>query len=855
MKSKIYNIFTLAMLMRIMYWFYQTPFITTDVSYWGLMARDIANFRYFPIWRYGSSSIGALFSYMVSFISPIFKISIFSLTFAELIFSFLFILSTYYVGKSIWGRKGGIVVLLLVSFAPASLIKSAVFPTGVYNIVLFLGNTMFLLALKIWEGRDENLYYYGLLGFVSGISFWVHFYSICFLIPCIIFILFKKHFKAKPCLMFIILFFAGSLPFWFFNLKNNFFTFRDITLKPVEDILYSEVKDIFSLQLNNMLSVNSLFNISGVLCFIYLIGFVSFCYKLNKDLFKLKESIILFFIIFGVAIITKVRVNPALDIHPSIILYAGFPYALAYFLINLKRKSRIIYTTAFLFVIVLQLGGVLIRSNRVNISKNIALNQLVTHLKFNNIHYICTTRDYAPIINFMADASIVADYYDKYENMPYRFVSEIKQQPAFVLPKKMGRQLMRNLRYVCKCYEKIFIDTYVIFYSFKRPIEEGIELSSYNWHAISNYNNEDAGLAFDRDAGTRWTTHTRQRPDMYFQLDLKDEVILSKVIIYLSRNTLDRAKGLKIEVSSDAKDWKEIVYLKNNMDILLWSGPFMLWANYADRQEYYFKPVKARYIKFSQLGFADDNYWSINEMFVYSPSVKADINYDINKISQYLKGQGPKNIFSDYWLNKNAEVGRNIVFSDNNMIVTDRPFGVEDKFDEYNIDYKKDIVGGFFIYHSLISKYPLAPLSKDNWSGSSNIQQFGAELAFDGNLATRWSTEELQSKGCYFQIDIKEEKLIAGVRLWHMGSPNDWPRGIKVEYLDNNSDWKKIECRKDFTDSLYWTGFNIIIDSSRYYTYVFKPVKTKAVRCVLEECDNRYYWSIHEIDLLTPSSK
>jgi hypothetical protein len=117
-------------------------------------------------------------------------------------------------------------------------------------------------------------------------------------------------------------------------------------------------------------------------------------------------------------------------------------------------------------------------------------------------------------------------------------------------------------------------------------------------------------------------------------------------------------------------------------------------------------------------------------------------------------------------------------------------------------------------------------------------------------METRWTSDKLQEPGFDFRVEFKNIKPVCGVRLWHKGSENDFPVKMRIEYLDRDGAWTQLAYKEDFTNSLYWNGYSITIDSSKCRTYIFDKVDTKSIRCILDEKSN-YYWSIHELELLS----
>lgn len=584
------------------------------------MARRIAAGGFYPVWRYGTSSIGAFFSYVVFFLSPLFPIDKFGIFAAELVFSLLFIIMSYFIGRILFGNAGGLISLVLAVFAPSLPIEAVIYPTGVYNILIGLGSIMFFLAFSI-PGKRDKLFLYSVLGLVGGVSFWVHFYSLCFLIPCILFILInenqRKTIFLRNIFIFILLFVLGGFP-----------AFKNFTLNPLEDITTVYAKSIFSIQ--------------AILFIVYIFVFIYLVYKVGERLFMSKEILLVLFVLFCAVFTARFDVKPLLGIHPAVILYAGFPYILTFFLLKIREKSRYVFFTFLFSIIMLQTAETCLslrHARKENVLRNKSLQDLADYLQRENINFIYTTEELVPVIAFMSNEKIKPAFYAGMVEPDYTDAVDASIQPAIVMPSEKGDEFIKNLRYACDDFKTIRSGEYILFHSFVKPHAGQTEISPVEWSAVSNFNNKDTGMAFDRDMSTRWTTHFQQIPGMYFMLDMGKGIFIDKIILYHGEYIHDIPMGLEIECSNDMQQWERLIYLQDNTSILFWEGMHLFWKSYADcsqdcssllpagskeynRQEYYFKPVKIRYIRFDQLGYkyTSHYYWSIVEVFIYGPT-------------------------------------------------------------------------------------------------------------------------------------------------------------------------------------------------------------------------------------------
>lgn len=864
-KSTFISIIVLGVLLRMLYLLYTPPCVSTDVSLWRLMDDHIIEDGQFPVWEYGSVSVGVFFSYISALCALLFGAGMLNILIVELAFSVLLIIMAYFLGRELFNETGGLISAFLAAMPSFILSKTIMFPAGVYNNLLVFGSILFLLTLKIY--KNDNVKSYILFGLIAGISFWIHFYSICFLVPCLFFVILNSKLKkfyssAVRIIIFFAAFVISSFPLWWFNFRHNFATFKSITLRPIEEMQVHDVRDIIFLQLQQMLDIKSILSVSALLGAFYFFSFIYVFYKLRGELFKSKKMLIVIFVLFGVAIMVRAAVIPSMDLHPSIILYLGFLYLTVYFLLEMKKRSMALFLISLSSVVILgimQCGLDLVYARNNNSLKNKYLYELMDELKQKDIHFVYTVEKLAPVINFLSKGVKAAAYNCRSEP-DYTDIVDGSFRPAVCLPLRESMIFEKNLKYVCTYFKRAVFKKYVLFYSFIKTKMMQEEVMPLDWKAATNCNNEDASSAFDRDVTTRWTTNLRQEPGMFFMLDFGKEIPIDKIVLYYGEYKNDRLLSLEITGSSDNRYWKQLVYMPDNSNMLFWSGPHLFFKNYADRQEYHFNPVRVRYVRFSQPGFKckTDNCWSINEIYFYSPiSEKQEAaNYDVDELDRYIAEKGFKDVYSDYWVSKNIKniecrVNGRIDLSKNPVIVADITNDFDGVLENYGINFKKEIVGGFSVYSGLkLKRIEVNAIDKNIYSGSASLNTQDVEKAFDSILSTRWTTDMLQKPGHCFQVDLKKERYVSGIRLLYESSPSDFPRTVRIEILNMNNKWQLVKHKKDLIDNLFWNGFSLIIDNSRITAYVFEPIKAKAVRCTLESKSDSHYWSIHEIELL-----
>ncbi|MCB0167375.1 MAG: discoidin domain-containing protein [Anaerolineae bacterium] len=113
--------------------------------------------------------------------------------------------------------------------------------------------------------------------------------------------------------------------------------------------------------------------------------------------------------------------------------------------------------------------------------------------------------------------------------------------------------------------------------------------------------------------------------------------------------------------------------------------------------------------------------------------------------------------------------------------------------------------------------------------GIDNLQQ-----AIDNNAYTRWSTQQPQRPGMWFQIDMGKTQTVSRLRLDNDASPRDYPRGYIVKTSPDGSTWQTV-AEKPIND--------------RPLDVTFSPRLIRFIRIEQTGSDAVYWWSIHGIEI------
>lgn len=118
---------------------------------------------------------------------------------------------------------------------------------------------------------------------------------------------------------------------------------------------------------------------------------------------------------------------------------------------------------------------------------------------------------------------------------------------------------------------------------------------------VANYNNDLVELMVDRNMATRWHSGQPQKDDMTITLEMANERILDKVVMWSVLNGSDYPRGLALRRSLDGIEWIDI-------DIV-----------HHDNTTFLFEPVPCRFLEIRQTGHSEQMFWAVDELYLYGP--------------------------------------------------------------------------------------------------------------------------------------------------------------------------------------------------------------------------------------------
>ncbi len=626
--------------------FIQTLPFDSDQAIIGLMAKHMAQGE-FPLFFYGNSFYeGILEAALASISFSFFGVSRFNLHLIPFLFSILFIISIFQLGRELFNRAVGLLSMLFAAIPLYYMGLYSALANGGYIEIMWLGNLLLLYSHRYATKKGFSPSRLFFLGFFSGLAWWTHPLSIIYLLTSYFFLCFKgRGFIIKG--KFLIAAFGvmvGSLPFWIWNIQYRFpfLKFSRLQENPnyffrINKFFYGLIT-VFNPALKGKLSLMA-YGIAALFLVSFL--FLLIGKKWRRREFSSGHASILLFIFFMSFCFIYVgsRFSEQDALRYFLPLYSLIPITLAFFCWALKSFSKIL-SVGMMAVLLIANGDHQIslihdlKNKSILYQKQLQMeDSLFAFLRQKKNFYVYAPEYWSAVeLTFNAQENPVFSLPFKDRYPLYTLLADAAPKTAFVLEGKY-RQSFEEMfkamggaykREVFSIYQKI--KGYVLYYDFEPPSAASQEILPLGWKGQSNVNLASAQWAFDRNIATSWSSSSSQQPGMFYQIDLGRIYKINRIVLLCGKGKeWDFPVNYRIELSNNERDWKETASVKNNWAYLFWSGGRPFWKLRDGRIENNFNPQDARFIRITITDPAPQA-WSIGEIFVYQSDKQVKSN-------------------------------------------------------------------------------------------------------------------------------------------------------------------------------------------------------------------------------------
>lgn len=226
-----------------------------DEAILGLMAKHIMEGRSFPIFFYGQPYMGSIESFLAAPIFYLFGISGYALLLVPTVLSLALLPLIYVMSRRFLSEGAALLATLYFAVPPQPLIIWSIKARGGFIETVFLGSIVFILLARAIRAESPPKPFG--LGLVLGISWWINFQALYFMLIsgfvylCLLSRVRLSYYQSRLALYLqhfftgFGAFVVGSLPFWFYNFRHDFASFTTFVAGGSSDRL-SHLKGFFA---------------------------------------------------------------------------------------------------------------------------------------------------------------------------------------------------------------------------------------------------------------------------------------------------------------------------------------------------------------------------------------------------------------------------------------------------------------------------------------------------------------------------------------------------------------------------------------------------------------------------------
>jgi len=827
-----------------------TPWLDSDQAIFGLMAAHILRGE-LPIFQWGYHYMGTIESFVAAPLMLVFGETRFALNLAPALFSMLFAWSAYLFARESGGRKAGLWALALGCFPPIYLIWTVVVARGAYAETLALGTLASYLALRAVNAetpREERNALVG-VGLALGLAFWTHFNTVIYGTAILLFWLIEKPKLVPRAIVWAGgAFLLGSAPFWYGTIRFHFDTFL-VTGPPAKKlgprlwrVLTYRLPVVLGMVFDGGNTATVPF-LSWLIAPIQLValGFVAWSARSASEP-RLRRGARLLLLVAAMLFATYLPSSfSAADTQRYLVpLYTVLVIAPGLWLAGLARAGMVIGAA----LVALQAVPAILQADVLDPAEasHYRAERAAESRLFETLRGLGLTSVYADQywdgarFTFDSHESIVfatpfddrsRDYLDRVDGA---------EHAAFLFHAAENARAFEGMLHLASAsYRKTAIEGFYLFHDIRPAPPGGAEIPIAT--ASASHNPIDAPLAFDRDAVTRWTTLTAQRPGMWLTLDLGAVRDIAEVTV-LPRYAPDAPRGLLVEASADGSAWRKLVEAPVYWGPCSWARGRPLPANdgwVVAR----FPPTSARFVRLTELGKDRFYAWSVAEAVVRAPSATEDTPRAAAEVAA-----APPRLFADpvtaarapgavrHW---QGEVLKH--FDDLRDVSVVLPQ------DRLLASRRDSIASGV--------DPRLGARAERTEPAGDDVLATGVRLDTDALSRVAAKSWRLESAEERVIVDLGEEQSISGAVVAHGDAVMSFPRGLVARISGDGVSWSEPTSLVARPSALVWTDEGLYGATFADRTFLFPaPVRARFLELSAAPRHPQFPWKAQAVTLL-----
>jgi len=488
-----------------------------------------------------------------------------------------------------------------------------------------------------------------LLGLIAGLSWWTNQLILFYFVPVgFVLILYlcstlytganQLYFAAT----FVVSFFLGSSPYWFYRVFNGF-TGASVTGLADRAHWLQQGKDFFTIAIPRLLGCWFDFSadplVAGCSVIVLIVYALSLLFLTQRLLVQLssvgvllldKVEVIFFLFLCCYPFLFSISSMGWFTCEPRYLLplFSVLPLVAAKFLAQLQARSRGLFVFLLTPFVVLSLlnaaafDSTALQPRVENMRLPVSFTPLRHWLGEKQIAYIYTDYWVAYRLTFESNEEIICSVYPPFVNDRYPLYPQLvgkADKPAYIIMQTVssGFEVMLEEMGILY-YRKNEIPPFVVYYDLEIEKRDDTirRLMLTRQNLVSLPSEQYAELALDGNLNTRWQSGKSGRKKTFsFQIDLGGIASLRYLDLIVGNYFNEFPKSLRVEISEQGKDWELIYTSRHPENELSFQQLFHPLGYWLARLRVTIDGRKARFVRLSPLSAKDS--WSIAEIEIF----------------------------------------------------------------------------------------------------------------------------------------------------------------------------------------------------------------------------------------------
>lgn len=560
--------------------------IDSDEAIVGLMANHILEGRGIPVFYYGQHYMGSLEPILVAFAFSLFGSSSLVLRAVPLVLSLTLIPLLYLLGREAGGRRAGRIAAILCALPPAALVEWSSKPRGGFIEIVCISACCLWLALRWTRQGVPRLWQSFSIGLLLGFGWWVN-NQIVFTVGTIgvvwAAIIVGRVWPVAAQLQFASLhglsglagFVIGGIPFWIYNLTNNFVSFSLFgrAERPLENAI-GFIRDGVPI----IVGAKRFWSTAEVWSGDCLFAAILYGWAVMRLLAHAKRpgrhplatALPLIFIgltgtIFSFSAFGWLFMAPRylLPLYPALFLLVALSFS------STPLVESVLACALFIILHLssVMVGGWPLPGEPVVYGEDRVARdhtQLIEWLKERDIRWVRTNYwigyrlafETGERVRFLTLGEPRETRIDEYEEIGERLDP---QEVAYVLTPRQAPILERSMRALSITYERVEVGSYVVMWRVINPFRQLTPIARSKLRVRASTNDAAANQAIDGSTHTRWGSGRPQSPEMFFRISTDDGMSIRGIRIVQGEWWPDYPRKLRIECETSSGEREDLL--------------------------------------------------------------------------------------------------------------------------------------------------------------------------------------------------------------------------------------------------------------------------------------------------------